>query len=140
MSDTTYVPEHKLRQQASAARVTIANVDLHGPNHHRDKVAPAPVRCEAAASAVPSADLSHAARTADRAGRPAGPIERAWPFNPEDTSPLAWRRTLPSDRLRDAEALLVNTTLAKIGTMRGGGAFTAALLGEVGAAVAVALA
>ena len=47
ISETMNVPGHKLRQQASAACVTPANSDPHGPNddgHHNDKVAPDPFR------------------------------------------------------------------------------------------------
>ena len=138
MSDTTYVREHKLPQPAKATGVTTANAGLHGPGddgHHKDKATPDPVRCEATASAVLGADLGEAARTADRAYRP---VDRAWPFNPDDTSPLAWWRTLPPDRLRDAQTLLLNTTLDSIGVMRGGDILIAALRGEVAAAVAVA--
>ncbi len=133
MSGITNVPEHELRQQANAAGVTAENVDLHRPGHHghhqKDKAAPDPV-IEATASAMPGAELGEAADAADR----------AWPFNPDDTSPLAWWRTLPPDRLGEAETLLVNATLDSIGVMRGGDIFTAALRGEVAAAIAVALA
>ena len=137
MPDTTNVHEPKLPRQTKAACVTPANADLHRPDddgRRKDQAAPDPVRCEATASAISGADLGEASHAADRA------FDRAWPFNPDDTSPLAWWRTLPSDRLRDAEALLVNTTLDRIGVMRGGDAFTAALRGEVAAAVAMALA
>ena len=141
MSDTMHVPGHKPRQQANAARVTTANADLHAPSDdgHKDKVAPDQVRGEATASAIPSADSGDAAGTAARAGRCRRPIDRAWPFNPEDTSPLAWWRTLPSDRLGDAQARLVATTLASVDVMGGGDALAAALRGEVGAGGAAAL-
>jgi hypothetical protein len=55
--------------------------------------------------------------------------ERAWPFTPEDTAPLAWWRTLPSDLWRDAEALLAYATLDEIGIVGGSSAFAAALCG-----------
>jgi hypothetical protein len=141
MSDTTYVPEQKLRQPANASVTAPANADLHGPNDdgQKDKVAADQVRSEATASAVPGPGTAHAAGTAARARRRGPPTKRAWPFNPEDTSPLAWWRTLPSDRLGDAEGLLVNATLAKIDVMGGGDAMAAALRGEIGAGVAVAL-
>jgi hypothetical protein len=142
MSDITNVQEPKLPQPANVAGVTAANADLHRPGdhgHHKDEAAPDPVRCEATASAVPGAKLARAAHAADRAYRPARPIDRAWPFNPDDTSPLAWWRTLPPDRLGEAEALLVNTTLDSIDVMHGGDV-AIALRGTVAAAVAVALA
>jgi hypothetical protein len=142
MSDTKSVQNHKLSPQQNAARVATANGDLHGPSeegYHKDKVATDQVRGEAAASTIPGADLARAAGTGNRARRRGPPIDRAWPFNAEDTSPLAWWRTLPSDRLGDAEALLVNTTLAKIDVMGGGDAPAAALRGEIGAGVTVAL-
>ncbi len=140
MSETINVPEHKLRQQANASIGVPANAELLAPSGdgHQDKVAPGPLGCEATASANPEADKAHTARPAARARRH-GPIERAWPSQPGDTSPLAWWRTLPSDQLGDAEALLVNTTLGKIDLMGGGDAMAAALRGEVGAGVAVAL-
>ena len=141
MTDTLHVPEHKLRQPANAAIVAPANADLHAPNNdgHKNKVAPYQVRGEATASVHPGAGTAQAAATAARARRRRRPIDRAWPFNAEDTSPLAWWRTLPSDRLRDAQARLLNTTLARIDVMGGGDALAAALRGEVGAGVAVAL-
>jgi hypothetical protein len=140
MSEIMNVPGHKPRQRANAARVTLANAGLHGLNdvgHRKDRVTPDPVRYEAAASTVPGADTTHAARTADRSRRPAEPVTHASPFNPEDTSSLTWWRTLPSDRLGESESLLLNTTLARIGVMHGGYAFTAALRGEAGAAGAM---
>jgi hypothetical protein len=141
MSDTTYVPEHKLRQPANASIAAPANAEFHAPSDdgHKNRVAPDPVGCEATASAIPGADTAHAARTAALARRRGPPIDRAWPFNAEDASPLAWWRTLPSDRLGDAEARLVNATLAKIDVMGGGDALAPALRGEIGADVAVAL-
>ena len=99
------------------------------------------MRSEITASAIPGVQPgeTNGGGAADPAYRPVEPVNRAWPFNPDDTSPIAWWRTLPSDRLRDAQRLLVNTTLERIGVMRGGGVLTAALRGEAGAAVAVAL-
>jgi hypothetical protein len=84
--------------------------------------------------AVPAAsDINiHALPTS--AGR-----DLAWPFKPEDTTPLAWWRTLPSGLLRDAEVLLVRATLDKIDVVNGSQAFTTALRGDASAAIAVAL-
>jgi hypothetical protein len=101
MSESTNVPEHKLRQDAKATLVTTASGE------------------------------GNTAR-----GRP---TIRAWPFNPEDASPRARWRLLPSDLLRDAEALLVRTTLDKINVLSGDSAFTAAMRGDAATAIAVAL-
>jgi hypothetical protein len=71
---------------------------------------------------------------------PAWRIERTrpWPFKAEDTSPLAWWRTLPSDAFRDAERLLLLATLDQINVLWGGADFAAALEGDPAAAIGVA--
>src|SRR5260370_29801120 len=60
-----------------------------------------------------------------------------WPFEPQDTSPLAWWRTLPSDAFRDAERLLLLATLEQIDVLHGDD-FAAALEGDPSAAIGVA--
>lgn len=64
--------------------------------------------------------------------------DQPWPLRAEDTSPLQWWRTLPSDALRDAEQLLLRTTLERIHVLRGGDDLTAALRGDAAAAIDVA--
>jgi hypothetical protein len=87
--------------------------------------------------AAKAAPVTTAAGNGNKArGRP---TIRAWPFSPEDASPLTWWRTVPSDLLRDAEALLVRTTLDKIDVLGGDPTFTAALRGDAAAAIPVAL-
>ena len=54
-----------------------------------------------------------------------------WPFNPSDTSPLEWWRTLPSDAFHDAECLLLEATLEQVDVLHGGADFAAALEGEL---------
>ncbi|MET4198643.1 hypothetical protein [Bradyrhizobium sp. LA6.12] len=62
---------------------------------------------------------------------------RPWPFTSQDTLPLSWWRTLPSDKLRDAEKLLLHATLERIEVLRGGAELRAALRGDAAAAIAV---
>jgi hypothetical protein len=62
-----------------------------------------------------------------------------WPFKAEDSSPLAWWRTLPSDTFGEAERLILLETLGQIEVLHGGDDFAAALDGEPSAAVGVAL-
>jgi hypothetical protein len=64
---------------------------------------------------------------------------RPWPFSSQDTPPLAWWRTLPSDKLRDAEKLLLLVTLERIEVLRGTTELRAAKRGDAAAAIAVAL-
>jgi hypothetical protein len=61
-----------------------------------------------------------------------------WPFGPQDTSPLAWWRTLPSDAFGDAERLLLLATFEQIDVLHGGDDFAAALEGDPSAAIGVA--
>jgi hypothetical protein len=61
-----------------------------------------------------------------------------WPFRAEDTSPLAWWRTLPSDAFRDAERLLLLATIEQIDVLHGGDDFAAALDGDPAPAIGVA--
>jgi hypothetical protein len=91
-----------------------------------------------------SRGASHAKSIAPNActDNPTWRIERPaaclWPFKAEDTSPLAWWRRLPSDAFRDAERLLLCTTLERISVLHGGEDFAAALCGDAAAAIAVA--
>jgi hypothetical protein len=68
----------------------------------------------------------------------AAPTTCPWPFRAEDTSPLAWWRTLPSGALRDVEHLLLLATLARIRVLHGGEEFVAAMRGDAAAAIGVA--
>ncbi len=60
-----------------------------------------------------------------------------WPFRAEDSTPLAWWRTLPSDAFGDAERLLLIATLEQIDVLHGGEDFVAALEGDPAAAIGV---
>ncbi|MDE5462211.1 hypothetical protein [Bradyrhizobium sp. CSS354] len=60
-------------------------------------------------------------------------------FSSLDTSPIAWWRTLPSDKLRDAEKLLLVVTLERIALLRGPAELQAAQKGDAAAAIATAL-
>jgi hypothetical protein len=62
----------------------------------------------------------------------------SWPFRPEDISPLAWWRTMPADRLRDAEHLILRDTLSKIGVLWGC-EWVNAMRGDAGASIAIAV-
>lgn len=64
--------------------------------------------------------------------------QRLWPFKAQETSPLAWWRTLPADAFRDAERLLLQSTLEQIDVLHGDDDFTTALKGEPSAAISVA--
>lgn len=68
------------------------------------------------------------------------PLDRPWPFRAEDVSPLQWWQTLPSDAFRDAEQILLRTTLERITVLHGGDDLTAALVGDAAAAIDVAFA
>lgn len=65
--------------------------------------------------------------------------DRRWPFKLEDTVPLAWWRSLPSDAFRDAEHLALSATLERISVLHGDDKFAVALEGDAAAAIAVAL-
>jgi hypothetical protein len=64
--------------------------------------------------------------------------ERLWPFKADDTTPLAWWRTLPSDAFGDADRLILLATLEQIDMLHGGADFAAALKGDPAAAIGVA--
>ena len=66
------------------------------------------------------------------------PATRPWPFDPDDASPLAWWRTLPSDAFGDGERLFMEATLEQIHVLHGGDDFAAALEGDASAAISVA--
>ncbi len=63
---------------------------------------------------------------------------RSRPFRAQDSSPLAWWRTLPPSALGKAERLLLQATLEQIGVLHGGDEFAAALAGDPTAAIGVA--
>ena len=65
---------------------------------------------------------------------------RAWPFTAEDAPPLAWWRMLPSGLFRDAEHLLVRTTLDRLTIMKENRKWSEALRGDAAAAVRIAIA
>lgn len=62
----------------------------------------------------------------------------SWPFHPDDVTPLQWWRTLPADRLTDAQHLLLRSTLAKISPLRGR-EWLGGLRGDAAAGIALAL-
>ena len=115
MSKSTKVPEHQLRQEGGNVVETGFGSGEPSPADNS------------------SHDVSgHAAWTLPK------PATSPWPFNREDTSPLAWWRTLPSDAFRDTERLLLLATLEQIDVLHGGDEFTAALEGDPSAAISVA--
>ncbi|KWV48414.1 hypothetical protein AS156_18205 [Bradyrhizobium macuxiense] len=63
---------------------------------------------------------------------------RGWPFGPQDTTPLAWWRTVPSYAFRDAEHVLLLATLKRMSVLHGGSDFASAQEGEAAAAIGVA--
>ncbi len=62
-----------------------------------------------------------------------------WPFEPDQTSPLAWWRRLPPDSFHHAEYSLLRATLGDVRILRGGDDLAAALRGDAAAAVGAAL-
>jgi hypothetical protein len=114
MTDATKVPERKLRPETTGGGAT---GNSSGAAHAR------------------STEGTFTNNAAWRIERPAA---CRWPFKAEDTSPLAWWRTLPSAAFRDAEHLLLRATLEGITVLHGGDKFAAALRGDAAAAIAVA--
>jgi hypothetical protein len=62
----------------------------------------------------------------------------AWPWSPEDFSPIEWWRSLPADCLGDAQHLLLRTTLDKICVMKGR-EWLSAMRGDAAAGIAIAV-
>jgi hypothetical protein len=62
----------------------------------------------------------------------------SWPFRPEDTSPLAWWRTMPAYRLHDAERVVLREALSKISVL-GGCEWVGAMRGNAAASIAIAI-
>jgi hypothetical protein len=62
-----------------------------------------------------------------------------WPFNADDCSPLTWWRRLPPDALRDAERLLLFSTVRGISVLHAGDDLAAAMRGDAAAAIGAAL-
>jgi hypothetical protein len=109
MNDMTKVPERKLRLEAASGACRDSGAHAAYPEAHEQSV---------------------------HTGNPAA--RKPWPLKADDTSPLAWWRTLPSEAFHDAERLLLETTLEQIGVLHGGDDFAAALVGDSAAAIAVA--
>lgn len=61
-----------------------------------------------------------------------------WPFDPSDTSPLAWWRMMPAYRLHEAERVVLRDTLSKIAVL-GGCEWVGAMRGDPSASIAVAV-
>jgi hypothetical protein len=115
MTDETKVPERKLRHEG-------------------------PRRTGAAGSllAIDRRSIGANASIDNPAWRIKRPPDRPWPFKAADVSPLHWWRTLPSDAFRDAEQIILLTTLERIGVLHGGKDLAAALAGDAAAAIGVA--
>ncbi|MCK1782766.1 MULTISPECIES: hypothetical protein [unclassified Bradyrhizobium] len=64
--------------------------------------------------------------------------ERLWPFKADDTTPLAWWRTLPSDAFGNAERLILLATLESIDVLHSGDDCAAAMKGDPAAAIGFA--
>lgn len=115
MTDETRVPERKLRHK--------------GPRRAGD-VGP-PLKIDPESISANGSDDNPAWRIKRSPDRP-------WPFKAADIAPLEWWRTLPSDAFRDAEQILVPTTLERIGVLHGGDDLAAALAGDAVAAISAA--
>jgi hypothetical protein len=115
MTDDPKVPERKLRHQG-----------IH--------------RAEAAGSARQINRRSIEANVSidNPAWRIKRPPDRPWPFKAADVSPLHWWRTLPPDAFRDAEQILLRTTVERIGVLHGDEDLAVALAGDAAAAIGVA--
>jgi hypothetical protein len=61
-----------------------------------------------------------------------------WPLKADDTPPLAWWRTLPSDAFGNAERLILLATLESIDVLHGGDDCAAAMKGDPAAAIGFA--
>jgi hypothetical protein len=75
----------------------------------------------------------YAARPAARRGQ-----DISWPFDPDDVTPLQWWRTMPADRLNDAQHLLLRATLEKVSLIKGR-EWLSAMRGDAAASIAIAL-
>jgi hypothetical protein len=62
----------------------------------------------------------------------------SWPWSPDDFSPIEWWRSLPADRLGDAQHLLLRATLDKICVMKGH-EWLSAMQGNAAASIAIAV-
>jgi len=61
-----------------------------------------------------------------------------WPPKADDTPPLAWWRTLPSDAFGNVERLIVRATLESIDVLHGGDDCAAAMKGDPAATIGFA--
>jgi hypothetical protein len=94
---TTSVPEHSLRHDKPGAPTSSTADDLAG-NREADTSSRKPGRIGGRKSVSPGPTDTESAAC-------------SFPFTPDDATPLAWWRTLPSDAFYDAEHLLLLTTL-----------------------------
>lgn len=117
MTNDTNVPERKLR---------------HKGTHRFGAIGSLP--------AIDRGSIAVSAPVDNPAWRIKRPPNRAWPFKPEDISPLQWWRTLPSDAFRDAEQALLLATLERIRVLHGSDDLATALTGDATAAIDVAFA
>lgn len=74
----------------------------------------------------------YAARPAARSGQ-----DFSWPFDPDDVTPLQWWRTIPADRLNDAQHLLLRATLKKVSLIKGR-EWLSGMRGDAAASIAIA--
>ncbi|WP_438275828.1 hypothetical protein [Nitrobacter sp.] len=75
----------------------------------------------------------YAARPTARPGR-----DISWPFDPNDVTPLQWWRTMPADRLNDAQYLLLRATLEKVSLIKRR-EWLSGMRGDAAASIAIAL-
>ena len=128
----TTVPEHSLRHREETI------IPISGTNVCHL------LTCNVA-SISGAADLPETSANIDATGTTgrkkaiAESSNRAWPFTAGDAPPLAWWRMLPSDLFRDAEHLLVRTTLDRLTIMKENRKWSAALRGDAAAAVGIAI-
>jgi hypothetical protein len=109
MPDATKVPERKLRHR-QARHGTLALTE-----RIRD------------AEGIPINDMT--SRTS---------LNRPWPLRATDITPVQWWRTLPADAFREAEQILLRTTIERIAVLHGDADLAASLSGDAAAAIDIA--
>ena len=66
------------------------------------------------------------------------PRSTNWPFDPDDVTALQWWRTMPADRLKDAQHLLMRSTLETVSLIKRQ-EWLGGLRGDAAAGIAIAL-
>jgi len=82
--------------------------------------------------------LNNATAMSRNASTGAEPAHCHWPFDPSNTSPLSWWRTMPAYCLHEADRVVLRDTLSKIAVL-GGCEWVGAMRGDPAASIAVAV-